>query len=454
MKRKILGAICFLIQYAVIVFTCIILEYSGEYTFRFILLYFILQFVFGCYSGKTTLIWEEFRLQFTSHFAFFLASLTLTPIIFVTNWHIIANALFAVCMLFFNLIIAKFVRYLLLDMLTDRVLIIGAGLNALALDEICATNRFALMDIKGYVDINDTYPKLKQKIRVIDKNRIFQLCDLHHLLDSFKIDQVVVAVPEISRHDLDEIMSILRGKVNQIKYIPSSSGLVTFDSNIEDLDGQIVISSTKGSGPTYMKFMKRFLDILGGIAGLILLAPLSLYVKYKNNKSGDQAPIFFTQDRVGKNGKVIKIYKYRTMVPNAEVVLEEMMEENPEVKEEYLKNKKLENDPRITKAGNMLRRTSLDEIPQLINVLKGEMSLVGPRPYLLREKDDMGTYYKTVIGFKPGITGMWQTHGRSDVSFDDRLKMDDYYFGNWSFWLDITILIKTFKTVISHDGAK
>lgn len=203
-----------------------------------------------------------------------------------------------------------------------------------------------------------------------------------------------------------------------------------------------------------MKFMKRFLDILGGLAGLILLAPLSLYVKYKNNESGDKDPIFFTQDRVGMNGKVIKIYKYRTMVPNAEGVLEKMMEDNPEVKKEYLKNKKLENDPRITKVGNMLRRTSLDEIPQLINVLKGEMSLVGPRPYLLREKNDMGTYYKTVIGSKPGITGMWQTHGRSDVSFDDRLKMDDYYFGNWSFWLDITILIKTFKTVVSHEGAK
>lgn len=454
MKRKILGAVCFLIQYAVIVFTCIILKYSGEYTFRLILLYFILQFVFGCYRAKTTLIWDEFKLLFTSHFAFFLASLTLIPLVSLTNKDVISNALFAAGMLLIYLFLAKFVRYILRDMLNDRVLIIGVGMNALALDEICSSNRFALMDIKGFVDINDSYPNLKQEIRVTDKSRIFQLADLHHIIDSFKIDLVVVATPEISRNALDEIMSILRGKVNQIKYIPSSAGIVTFDSNIEDLDGLLVISSTKGSGPAYMKFMKRFLDILGGLAGLILLAPLSLYVKYKNNESGDKDPIFFTQDRVGMNGKVIKIYKYRTMVPNAEGVLEKMMEDNPEVKKEYLKNKKLENDPRITKAGNMLRRTSLDEIPQLINVLKGEMSLVGPRPYLLREKNDMGTYYKTVIGSKPGITGMWQTHGRSDVSFDDRLKMDDYYFGNWSFWLDITILIKTFKTVVSHEGAK
>ena len=141
------------------------------------------------------------------------------------------------------------------------------------------------------------------------------------------------------------------------------------------------------------------------------------------------------------------------MVPHAEEILDEMMQKDPKIKEEYETNKKLEHDPRVTEIGEKIRRSSLDELPQLINVLKGEMSLVGPRPYLPREKEDMGKYYKTIVSCKPGLTGMWQTHGRSEAPFPQRLRYDDYYFRNWSIWLDLTILTKTFKTVNSTDGA-
>ena len=152
-------------------------------------------------------------------------------------------------------------------------------------------------------------------------------------------------------------------------------------------------------------------------------------------KNGDTDPIFFKQERIGLHGKPIYIYKYRSMVPNAEVVLEELMENDPAIREEYLKNKKIVNDPRITEVGNFLRKTSLDEFPQFWNVLKGDMSLVGPRPYLPREKEDMDIYYDSVIECKPGITGMWQANGRSDVGFEDRCKLDDYYYRNWSLGL-------------------
>ncbi|MBR2769117.1 MAG: sugar transferase, partial [Solobacterium sp.] len=116
-------------------------------------------------------------------------------------------------------------------------------------------------------------------------------------------------------------------------------------------------------------------------------------------------------------------------------------------------NKKLENDPRITPVGEMIRRTSIDELPQLINVLLGQMSLVGPRPYLPREREDMGRYYDVIIRCKPGLTGMWQTHGRNEAPFPQRLRFDDYYYRNWSIWLDMTILYKTVKTVNSSTGA-
>ena len=173
-----------------------------------------------------------------------------------------------------------------------------------------------------------------------------------------------------------------------------------------------------------------------------------------NLKNDDRDPVIFTQDRIGLNGKRIKIYKFRSMIPHAEEVLEKLMAEDPAIRDEYLTNKKLENDPRITPVGKFIRKTSLDEWPQFINVLKGDMSIVGPRPYLFREKDDMGIYYDAIIKAKPGITGMWQVSGRSDTTFKERCSLDEYYCKNWSIWLDFVILVKTVKALITKEGAK
>ena len=142
------------------------------------------------------------------------------------------------------------------------------------------------------------------------------------------------------------------------------------------------------------------------------------------------------------------------MVPNAEEVLEKLMEENPEIRQEYLENKKLEKDPRITSVGKFIRKLAIDEGPQLLNVLKGDMSLVGPRPYLPREKKDMKKYYDYVITCKPGITGLWQVSGRSDVSFNERLKLDKKYSKERSLLYDFKILCKTFIVVFKRKGAK
>ena len=142
------------------------------------------------------------------------------------------------------------------------------------------------------------------------------------------------------------------------------------------------------------------------------------------------------------------------MVLHADEILFKLLEENEEMREEYKKNKKLVNDPRITKVGRILRKTSLDELPQLLNVIKGDMSLVGNRPYLPREKDDMGEYYQEIIKTKPGITGYWQVNGRSDVSFERRLKLESYYSNHCSLDLDVRIFFRTFKVVLFGKNAK
>ena len=202
------------------------------------------------------------------------------------------------------------------------------------------------------------------------------------------------------------------------------------------------------------KAVKRVIDIIAGLVGTILLIPITIgiYIARKILKE-DDGPIFYDQLRIGKNGKIFKMYKYRSMVIGADDKLKEYLAKNEEAREEYSKYKKLKKDPRITKLGNFLRKTSLDEFPQFINVLKGNMSLVGPRPYLQREKDDMGEYYKYIIQCKPGITGYWQTTGRSGVIFQDRLKMDYDYYQNRNLKIDLKLLGKTILNVVKKEGA-
>ena len=195
--------------------------------------------------------------------------------------------------------------------------------------------------------------------------------------------------------------------------------------------------------------------MLKGLVGIVLLIPITIVLYLisifsKENKG----PIFYEQLRVGKNGKEFRIYKFRSMVMHADEKLWEYLNSNPEAKEEYKKYKKLREDPRITKTGKFLRKTSLDEFPQFINVIKGDMSLVGPRPYLYREKEDMGERYNEIIKVKPGVTGYWQVNGRSDVDFEERTRMDIEYIKNRNLWLDFKILVKTFLAVLFGKNAK
>ena len=200
--------------------------------------------------------------------------------------------------------------------------------------------------------------------------------------------------------------------------------------------------------------LKRLIDIIAGIIGLLILLPIALVIKIISMCNGDFHRIIFVQKRIGKNGKEFDFYKFRSMVPNADEILFKLMEENEEIRKEYQENKKLKEDPRITKVGKFIRRFSIDELPQLINVLKGDMTLIGNRPYLPREKDDMGKYFNDIVKTKPGITGYWQVSGRSDVTFIKRLKLEQYYSNTAGFKMDLSIFFKTFKVVLFGKGAE
>lgn len=431
----------------------LLMRNSVDYSLRFVILYLMIQAMFGHYRVSTLLIWEEIELLIKSHLCFYFASLLLIDIGRYSIYLMIVNLVITLLAFVYSVLINRAIRIVMRNSSKENVLIIGTGKEATQLAHVCKTNRFSLMDVQGFINVNDVelFPNLHQEVLV--EGDIYPVEDLLKKISDLDIDTVIIAIPNVSRSQMNHFMSILYNQVEKIKYLPQTSSLITFDTKVEDFDGLLVVSTSRGMTNIGSRMMKRVIDILGGLAGCLLLLPLIWYVRKKNHENGDKESIFFTQERIGKDGKPFKIYKFRTMVPHAEEVLEQLMEEDPAIREEYETNKKLREDPRITVAGKVLREKSLDEFPQFINVIKGQMSLVGPRPYLPREIKDMGMYYNSVIGCTPGVTGMWQSHGRSDVSFEDRLQMDDYYYRNWSIWLDMTILIKTVKMVFKGEGA-
>ncbi len=220
---------------------------------------------------------------------------------------------------------------------------------------------------------------------------------------------------------------------------------------------KVLIESTHSGIATFKKICyvcsKRTFDVLVSLIGMLWLLPLAIIIKVIYVCTGDFHSIFYKQERIGLHGKTFMLYKFRTMKPHADELLKIILANNEDLRNEYEENKKMKNDPRITKAGKIIRKLSLDEFPQFINIFKGDMSLVGNRPYLPREKEDMGSYYKYIIKTKPGLTGYWQVNGRSNTTFIDRLRMEKKYSNIQSFGLDVKIIFKTMEQFIKHNGA-
>ncbi len=203
----------------------------------------------------------------------------------------------------------------------------------------------------------------------------------------------------------------------------------------------------------YRLVLKKVSDFMLSVLIFPFLIPLMLYIAYKIKKDEPEQNILFKQKRLGKDGKPFSCYKFQTMYENSDGLLEKYLNEHQEEMEYYKTYHKYKDDPRVTDVGHFLRRTSLDELPQIFNVFRGDMSFIGPRPYMLNEEMKIGEEIETILSVKPGITGLWQVSGRSDVDFHSRVELDVWYIRNWNLWMDLVILIKTIKTVLLKDGA-
>lgn len=203
----------------------------------------------------------------------------------------------------------------------------------------------------------------------------------------------------------------------------------------------------------YRLCLKKISDILLSILVFPFISPLLLYIAYKIKKEEPHASVLFKQERLGKNGKIFICYKFRTMYEQSEHKLKNYLKKYPEEIRYYETFHKYQKDPRITKIGHFLRKTSLDELPQIFNVFKNQMSFIGPRPYMLNEEEKIGKHTQTILTVKPGITGLWQVSGRNEVDFYSRVALDTWYIRNWNLWMDMVILFKTVKTVLVREGA-
>lgn len=205
---------------------------------------------------------------------------------------------------------------------------------------------------------------------------------------------------------------------------------------------------TKISKKVYIK-VKRVIDVILASIALILLSPLFAIIAIAI-KIDSKGPVFFAHKRIGKNGNIIKLYKFRSMVINAEELIKSF---TPEQMKEYKENYKLTNDPRITKVGKFLRKTSLDELPQLINIINGDLSIIGPRPVVADELEKYGTNKDKFLSVTPGLTGYWAANGRSNTTYEQRMEMELYYIDNLSLKMDIKVFFKTILSVVKKEGA-
>jgi Undecaprenyl-phosphate galactose phosphotransferase WbaP len=287
--------------------------------------------------------------------------------------------------------------------------------------------------------------------REIDGIPVYKTEDVGRIASS-GVKHAIVAAPELSQSEFAEVMERGADAFPHLILIPDTDFLWKVGSHTRDLMGILGLQVRNNLLDNGSRLIKRAIDLASSALLTLFLLPLMAVISVLVvAESG--FPVFYLQKRLGRRGRPFHMCKFRTMNHNSAEILERYLASNPELRREWAENHKLRNDPRVTRVGKVLRKTSLDELPQLWNVLKGEMSLVGPRPIVTAEvamyRESYSLYSKTT----PGLTGLWQVSGRSRTTYAERVAYDSYYVRNWSVWMDIYLLAKTVGTVLSGDGA-
>ena len=423
--------------------------------FSLIALILIIIFAFEKLYTKRFSFWDETRHLLKG---ITLSFVLLMVIVFITRSYtqfsravlVITCLLSLVTIPFFRLFIKKLL--VKIDLWKKNVLILGTDAAAKLIVQGLEKNPTLGYKVVGL--LTDNKALIGNDIGNQNGVRVIgEISELEKLSKVLDVQDIIIAIPSIGRQRLTNLVERCEKLTETIRIIPDTGSLFTVGVETENLGDILSLSVARNLAKPWNIFVKRVFEFFSALLFFACFSPFFLVISLaiKLNSPG---PVFFFQERLGQKGKTFKIIKFRSMYAESDAKLREYLSQNLEVQKEWEQYQKIKNnDPRVTKVGKFLRKYSLDESPQLLNVLKGEMSLVGPRPYLPRERLKMGEALNIISRVKPALTGLWQVSGRNILPFKERLIMDEYYIRNWSFWLDIVILLRTLRVIVKREGA-
>ncbi|MBF0342841.1 MAG: undecaprenyl-phosphate galactose phosphotransferase WbaP [Nitrospirae bacterium] len=332
-----------------------------------------------------------------------------------------------------------------------KAIILGAGKTGRLINQWIERERHIGIEVAGFLD--DDPEKVNT---LVDDKRVYgSVSEYARVIKNLRINTAIIAMPSLGPERISELAFQLQLCIKDIMIVPDLYGVALLNTELLHLFYEEIFLLKIRNNLKFAKnrVIKRLFDLIAGIVLLpfllVLISVIGVLIKLESRGS-----VIYPHLRIGKGGKPFKCYKFRTMVKDADVMLATLLQSDEHLKE-WEQFYKLTKDPRVTRLGAFLRKTSLDELPQIFNVLKGEMSLIGPRPVTEHEVEN---YYKELADVcfcvLPGITGLWQVSGRNDTTYDYRIRLDNWYIMNWSLWLDIVILFKTIKVVLFMKGVR
>ncbi len=364
-----------------------------------------------------------------------------------SRFFILLNGVFVfILVIFFRYIMKRILCHF--DIFRIPILIIGGGKTAEVLVKGIKDNYGEMYKIIGILEDYERNEELRQ-YPVLGGFR-----DAERIIKERAINNVVIAAPGLAQSDIISLVNRVQPLVHNLSIVPNLIAIPMSGIKAERFfNEKIMLLRLKNNLASPLnRWIKYSFDFICTLIGTVIISPILLLISiwiYFDSPG----PVIFKHIRIGKNGKAFGCYKFRTMCMDADKKLAELLANDTAAKAEWERDFKLKDDPRVTKVGKFLRKTSLDELPQIFNVLKGEMSLVGPRPVVEEELEKYGEYLDDYLMVRPGITGMWQVNGRSDTTYEERVHMDSWYVRNWSIWIDIMLLWRTVKSVIKCEGA-
>lgn len=396
--------------------------------------------------------WEEVKVLLKSAT---IASSVIMIIFFISRRQIGFSRTIVVLAWLLSLILFPLCRYAIKTLLINsnlwkkKLLILGIQQTSLQVLKNIKANKTMGYEVIGFLD--DDPEKIGKTYMGVEV--LGPISQFEEIANTYKFKDIMIATPHLPRKKLEILLSKCARISDSMWLIPRSGDFITEGVEIEIIGDVLSLYFKKNLAKPWNIAIKDIYETILTILFVIVFLPVFLVIAI-TIKLDSKGPVFYIQERIGQGKSIFKLFKFRSMYLDNEERLTEYLKENPQARGEWDKYKKLKNhDPRVTPVGKFLRRYSLDELPQLFNVLQGKMSLAGPRPYLAKELEGKDTFKNVIALVKPGITGLWQISGRSELPFAKRISLDEYYIRNWSVWLDVTILLKSLKVWLSQKGA-